>query len=356
MTPDEELWRLACKGNREAFTTIVERYQSLICSIAYSACGALGSSEDMAQETFITAWYRLKELREPSKLRSWLCGIVRNIAANAVRRNLRRGGAPESLEVVEGAAAFEEDPSAQAVTREEEALIWRMLSEMPANYREPLVLFYREERSVVEVARQLDLTEDTVKQRLSRGRAMLREEMATLVESTLARTRPGRAFTVGVLVALPMVAASTAGAALAAGVLANTSGSTAGKGLLAKLGFGSLAGPVIGLVCAYLGMKVAASSARSQPERKCIVRYSVLLIGFCFAMSIGLVAVLSLAGRLYTPSAPGIVLGICTWTAVLVLGVILISQRLGREVSRIRIENRSACAQSWRQRLRTSPE
>src|SRR5215470_2165865 len=97
---DEQLWRLSCEGDRESFTRIVERYQSLICSLAYSACGALGMSEDMAQETFITAWNRLKDLREPSKLRQWLCGNVRRIAANAVRRELRRGGAPESLEAV----------------------------------------------------------------------------------------------------------------------------------------------------------------------------------------------------------------------------------------------------------------
>src|SRR5207253_2021711 len=98
-----------------------------------------------------------------------------------------------------------------------------------------------------EVALKLDLTEDLVKQRLSRGRAMLREEMAALVESTLSRTKPGAAFTVGVLVALPMASASAASAALTAGAV-TTSASTAGKGILAKLGLGALIGPVIGLV------------------------------------------------------------------------------------------------------------
>src|SRR6478736_6913946 len=97
---DEQLWRLACEGDREAFTRIVERYQTLVCSLAYSTCGALGTSEDMAQETFITAWHRLKDLREPSKLRPWLCGIVRNIAANTVRREIRRGGEPDCLDAV----------------------------------------------------------------------------------------------------------------------------------------------------------------------------------------------------------------------------------------------------------------
>jgi RNA polymerase sigma factor (sigma-70 family) len=167
---DEQLWRLACDGDREAFSRIVQRYQTLVCSIAYSACGALGTSEDMAQETFIAAWHRLKDLREPRKLRQWLCGIVRNISANAVRRELRRGGAPESLDIVaEEELSPADDPASETVAREEETLLWRTLSEMPASYREPLVLFYREERSIAEVADQLDLTEDTVRQRLTRG-------------------------------------------------------------------------------------------------------------------------------------------------------------------------------------------
>src|SRR5215831_15588243 len=133
---DEQLWRLACSGDREAFGRIVERYQSLICSLADSACGALGTSEDMAQETFITAWHRLKDLREPSKLKQWLCGIARNIAANSVRRELRRGGEPESLDTAAWELSVEDDPAAQAITREEETLLWRTLAEMPESYRE----------------------------------------------------------------------------------------------------------------------------------------------------------------------------------------------------------------------------
>ena len=48
---DEQLWQLSRAGDREAFGRIVERYQSLICSLAFSACGSLASSEDLAQET-----------------------------------------------------------------------------------------------------------------------------------------------------------------------------------------------------------------------------------------------------------------------------------------------------------------
>src|SRR5260221_10984845 len=88
-TDDSELVVATLSGNRDAFSQIVSRYQSLICSLAYSATGSLGQSEDLAQETFITAWKHLRHLRERHKLRSWLCGIARNRINNFLRREGR---------------------------------------------------------------------------------------------------------------------------------------------------------------------------------------------------------------------------------------------------------------------------
>src|SRR5262245_8004144 len=111
--PDELLWQRSRTDDRAAFGQIVERYQSLICSLAYSACCDLALSEEIGQETFLTAWQTLGELREPDKLRSWLCGIVRNLAAYALRRERRRGGAAQSLDTVAEPAAPAADPAAQ---------------------------------------------------------------------------------------------------------------------------------------------------------------------------------------------------------------------------------------------------
>src|SRR5271165_7316569 len=86
---DAELVSGTLAGNRDAFSLIVSRYQSLICSLAYSATGSLGQSEDLAQETFITAWKHLGHLREREKLRAWLCGIARNRINNFLRREGR---------------------------------------------------------------------------------------------------------------------------------------------------------------------------------------------------------------------------------------------------------------------------
>ncbi|HAB17461.1 MAG TPA: hypothetical protein DCE44_13545, partial [Verrucomicrobiales bacterium] len=274
--------------------------------------------------------------------RAWLFGIVRNLAANASRRERRRGEPDESLDMATEHAGSEADPAEQAVSREEATLLWRLLAGLPETYREPLVLFYRQSQSVTEVADALDLSEEAVKQRLSRGRAMLREELAAVVESTLIRTRPGPSFTAGVLVALPMLSGSATSGALTVGTVAGSTAGTAGKSLLAKLGLGVFVGPVIGLACTYFGTKAAVSTARSKEERTCILCYSLGITAFCLVMSFGLVAVLSQAGKLYTASAASLVLGVLVWTAALVGGVMFMCRRMERDVKRIRLATSTA--------------
>ena len=189
---DAELVSRTLAGDRDAFNRIVSRYQILICSLAYSRIGHLGQSEDVAQETFITAWKNLRLLREPEKLRAWLCGIVRNRIHKSLEREGREpahDAAP--LEAMRDSPAREALPSEQAISREEEAILWRSLEKIPELYREPLILFYREHQSIESVATELELSEDAVKQRLSRGRKLLQEEVQAFVETTLRRTAPG---------------------------------------------------------------------------------------------------------------------------------------------------------------------
>jgi RNA polymerase sigma factor (sigma-70 family) len=212
---DADLVAESLKGNREAFRQIVERYQTLISSLAYCATGNMGLSEDLAQETFITAWKQLAELREPAKLRAWLCGINRFLISKAFRRLDREPShAAETLEAAAEAPALDPLPPDHVISNEEKAILWRSLGQIPEIYREPLVLFYREHQSIEMVARSLDLSESAVKQRLTRGRKLLHEQVLAFVETALEMTKPDKAFALGVLAALPL-AATTAKAATA---------------------------------------------------------------------------------------------------------------------------------------------
>jgi RNA polymerase sigma factor (sigma-70 family) len=219
---DAELVAQSREGSREAFGRIVARYQSLVCALAYSATGSLSQSEDLAQETFVAAWKQLAALREPEKLRAWLCSIARNLIRNSLRRLGREPvhGA-ESLEAAREFPAPEPPPVEKVINREEEAILWRSLEQIPEIYREPLVLFYREHCSVEAVAQALELSKDAVHQRLSRGRKCLQEQVLAFVEGALAKTGPDTAFTTSVVAALPLLAATTQSA---------TAGATAAKG------------------------------------------------------------------------------------------------------------------------------
>jgi hypothetical protein len=138
------------------------------------------------------------------------------------------------------------------------------LERIPELYREPLVLFYREHQSVEHVAAALDLSEDAVKQRLSRGRKLLHEQVLAFVEGALGRTNPGRAFTIGVLAALPAFSISAQAATL--GATAAKGGATAkaaaGLGLVGVV----LSFPLI-IFGNYLGYRLGLDSAETDRER-----------------------------------------------------------------------------------------
>jgi len=289
---DAELVGLCLSGDRDAFGRIVERYQSLVCALAYSACGDLARSEDLAQETFIAAWRQLSALKEPTKLKSWLCGIVRNLIQNSVRAQTRNPLATAVTWEDEVAAGPERDaPSDEAMSKEEEAILWRVLETLPRPYRDPLVLYYRSGDSTAEVADALELSEEAVRQRLSRGRAMLNERVTRLVESGLRRSNPTKAFAVAVLAALPLASAQ---AGVASGVAATAKGTGALKtagGLGAFLA--ALAGivPVLG---GLVGLWGHLENTRTRRERHFIAWTSAGLLVWAVALGLGIVRFLGI--------------------------------------------------------------
>jgi RNA polymerase sigma factor (sigma-70 family) len=274
---DAELVALCLRNDRQAFGTIVARYQSAVCGIAYSSCGDLGLSEDLAQDTFVAAWRSLGQLKEPAKLKSWLCGIARNLIHKSLRREERTPTA-QAAPLPEGVSACEASPQELAMSREEESLVWQALESIPPEYREPMVLFYREGKSTAAVAEMLDLSDDAVRQRLSRGRLMLNERLARTVEDVLRRSGPTKVFTLAVLAALPALATSAKAATL--GVAAAQGGATASKAMLATGMLSALSGPLMGIFSAWMSYRMNMAAARSDEERSKIRKfYSSFMAG-----------------------------------------------------------------------------
>ena len=268
---DAALWRLVCRDDRRAFAELVGRHQSAVAAVAYSACGDLTLSEDIAQETFWAAWRERATLLEPARLRAWLCGIARNLANNAMRRTRRS----ESLDGQAEPSADEPEPSDEAASREEQTLVWQALEEIPETYREPLILFHREHQSVAEVAATLELSPDAVKQRLSRGREILREQVADLVERTLKNSRPRAGFTTTVIAGLTALSAGTKSAVAGTASLQGSSVAVLSSGVAAAGKVGLLAplfGTLAGLAGSWFGTWLPAQLAPTNRERQHLSR------------------------------------------------------------------------------------
>ncbi len=309
-TREKQLVRASRRGDRDAFGTLVERYQSLVCGISYSITGDTSCSEEVAQETFLRAWRNLGQLKNPESFRSWLVSIVRNLARTRLQQRIRETRtSSEDLDPPVEAVSREIAPDDAAVSRERAAIVWSALEAIPETYREPMVLYYRQGRNVKQVAEVLDLSEQAVKQRLSRGRNLLRTEVAGLVEDVIGRTGPGKAFTVAVVAALPAIIPQTAGAAIAGAAVKS---GAAAKGTLAAGLTGAILGPVLGMIGGMFGAWMSIRNTKSPRER----RFVILLSIACFT------EVLALLGAIFITlwlSLKGIVSKQTYWTVFAVL-------------------------------------
>lgn len=286
---DAALVAAALGGDQHAFGEIVTRYQRLLCSLAYSSLGNLNESEDVAQDTFVEAWNKLGNLQEPQKLKAWLCGILRFKISHHHRREARQPLRHASeLDETGELASNDETIEDFVMKQEEQTLLWQALEAVPETYRETLVLYYREHRSVEHVANALDLSQEAVKQRLSRGRKLLQEKVMTFVESALERSAPGPAFTVGVLTAL---------AAVAPPVKAAGAGATAAK-LGSTFKWASIitfVATISGLISSFFALRANLDQSRTKRERRAVIRVTLTFLAVAIVFVAGMLGLRYLA-------------------------------------------------------------
>jgi len=288
---DRQLVEQSMGGSREAFGRLVDRYRGLLCAITYSTTGSIEQSEELAQEAFLQAWRNLNQLRDLGRFRVWLCTIARNLASRAAKRRSQDAVA----KAAQVGAIQERDPAERLIDEEQQKLVWAALEAIPANCREPMVLFYRKEQSVRDVAEELGVSEHVVRQRLYRGRQLLKAELASLVEETLARSGPGKAFVVAVVAALPALTSQTASAVVTTVAAKATHSTPAGKALLASGLSGAILGPILGLLGGVLGAWCSIKNTNSPRERRFMIQMTIF---FCIYMTVlmGLPLTLALAG------------------------------------------------------------
>lgn len=166
----------AKRGDMEAYGEIVTRYQALAQRTAYVITRDADAAEDAAQEAFVKAYRALDRFRSGAPLRPWLLRIVANEALNRAQAQARRRQV--DLSVAEGQAGDPEaSPEAQALAHERRALLVRALNLLREDDRVVIAYRWFFDLSEAEMAEALGIARGTVKSRLSRAMARLREQL-----------------------------------------------------------------------------------------------------------------------------------------------------------------------------------
>jgi len=177
----DESWVERARSDRDAFAELVRRYADKIFNLAYRMTGDRAEAEDLAQETFIRAYRGLPGFKPGHPFGAWLYRIAVNVCLS--QRRHASNGMVESLDADEesfGAIADSAVSIADLAERHEiQARVQQAILTLPPMYRAVVILYHLEGRSYSEIADMLGLPLNTVRTHLHRGRALLRETLAT---------------------------------------------------------------------------------------------------------------------------------------------------------------------------------
>lgn len=175
-------------GDRNAFATLVRRFQDMAVGYGYSLLGDQQLAEDVAQEAFLTAYLHLSTLRQPAAFAGWLRRIVERQAYQARRRQ------PDwlALEALVNCPATMPEPAVLFEQSEVREQLTAALATLPEAQRVVVALFYISDYSLQEISTFLGIPVGTVKSRLHTARERLKRHTLTLIQETLPTYRPSR--------------------------------------------------------------------------------------------------------------------------------------------------------------------
>ena len=180
---DEEVIRQVLAGNTAMFELLMRRYNERAYRAARAIVRDEDEAEDVMQQAYVSAFTHLRQFNGTARFSTWLTRIVINEALARIRRQTRHEVFDDALSAVEPFMARNpsDDPELQAFAGELRRLLEWAIDTLPPGMREVFMLRDVEGLSTAEVAACLQVSEDVVKTRLSRGRAALRR---VLVERT----------------------------------------------------------------------------------------------------------------------------------------------------------------------------
>jgi RNA polymerase sigma-70 factor (ECF subfamily) len=172
---DRETVKQCLNGHPEEYRRLVSQYENAVLSFLAGRLGSRERAEEASQETFVRAYFSLKDLKEPGAFFSWLLGIASRVAKEEQRAHRRNR------------PLAKEPPAAERDPKGADQALERAVANLPPPYRETVLLRYYRGLSCDEIARHHHLAIGTVTKRLSRAYNLLRASLREIDHEDMQR-------------------------------------------------------------------------------------------------------------------------------------------------------------------------
>ncbi|HKF41489.1 MAG TPA: RNA polymerase sigma factor [Thermoanaerobaculia bacterium] len=190
---DEEVVRRVRDGDAELFAKLIRRYDQRVYRCARAVLANDAEAEDVTQEAWVRAYQHLGQFAGRARFSTWLTRIALHEAFARSRRGRKLMSLDEDPSRKEELLRNDPDsttPEKETLGRELRVLLEEAIESLPETYRIVFMLREVEGLDTAEAAEALGLTEDAVKTRLSRARALLRRDLTARAGRGIAGTFP----------------------------------------------------------------------------------------------------------------------------------------------------------------------
>ncbi len=188
---DRQLVTASKRGDQDAFSQLVQRYQRRIFNLVYRMLQQYEEASEITQETFLAAWQGLPSFRGDARFATWLYRIAYNCALKQLETRKRDRALQAALQAEQALESEDTYKSADAQIDEHErqAFVQEHLSRLPAKYRAVLILRHLQDMTYEEMAEILTMPVGTIKTHLFRARNLLKQRLQGLDSETSQGTR-----------------------------------------------------------------------------------------------------------------------------------------------------------------------
>ena len=176
---DSACVRRVLGGERNAYGEIVHRYEKRLFSLVLMMTRDRGGAEEVTQDAFLRAHSNLRRYDQERPLYPWLAMIAVRLASNWQRTAARHRRGDPDVDTEALPAHNDTSPIVELARHQAEHAIWCHVATLPKGERSAVLMFYKQDLTVSEIAGILGVTNGTIKTFLHRGRMHLRTRLET---------------------------------------------------------------------------------------------------------------------------------------------------------------------------------